>query len=442
MFDFTKQVILPNSLQKKYQVARAILHLFFLFIIVFIAYEILFPIVSLTFSLDNPTSKTNNLIMPVITRTNAFPENGKLLANDTLLDNANPIGQFAKADVTLVKGKNGKSIDNAKVEISRSYQAFRYPLGEPVGFKDGTLLTTATDGAYYIVSDGKLRKFSNTDIILKFGYPKDAFITVQASDLKYNQLGAAITNNDTYPADTLFVINNNHYQLQDGKLLPFVSTQAFLTNFDNVAAIAKNDDFFASYPASEQMLGFADGTLVSIDFAVYIVSELKKYPVMNPETFVAMGFNWDDIIAINQNEISIYEKQKQFTHDDPHPNGTIFVDQKTSQHFIVENETKRPILSDPIVKTYSKQKPVLANLEGLEKGTSCTLKKQLFNANSFTCSLPLDEMTTFPGNDYQIKMTSPVDTTLNTISLTFSTPVTPNNMMISLGKIKAKIINR
>lgn len=441
MFDLTKEIKLQPELKMKYSVARALLYIIFLIIVFDVSYHILFPTVPLDFSISNPTSNKNTLVAPRTSKTGEFLTKGKLAANDTLIDNANPIGQFSKADITIIVKNNAKNIDNIPLKINKAYQAFRYPLGDPIGFKDGSLLTTP-DGAYYIVSDGMLHKFSSTDIILKLGYPKSSFSDVRVSDLKYNKLSDDITDTSTYPNGTLFAINESYYQLKDGQLIPFVSVQAFLTQFDPASAIAKNSDFLNTYPVSEALLGFADGTLVSSDISVYILSHGKKYPIRNPETFVSMGFNWNDVIPISQSELNIYEKQKQFTHDDPHPDGTLFLDQKTNSYFVIENGLKRPITSSAIIKTYSKQKPVIADLQGVEKNASCILKKQFLSSDTFKCSVSLKDLTGFVGNDYQIAATFPLNVDLSTINITFSTPMTWGSMRDSLSTIKTKIISK
>ncbi|KKP96324.1 MAG: hypothetical protein US25_C0074G0002 [Candidatus Moranbacteria bacterium GW2011_GWE1_36_7] len=441
MLDLTKEIQLEPIFRKKYIIARILLHVIFFIVAFFVLYNILFAVVTLDFSFENPILNKNTNLNPHISTGRELPKDGKFLANETLLDNASPIGEFSKASVTFSSTENNSAVENISVTINKSYQALRYPTGSPLGFKNGSLLTTP-DGSYYMVSDGALRKFSNTDTIVKLGYPKSAFLEISKDDLKYNRIGNEINDTLSYPNDTIFAIGDTYFQLKDGRLFPFISVQAFLTQFDQTIAIAKSKDFFQTNPVAEKFIGFADGTLASYDVSVYILSKGKSYPIMNPETFLAMGFKWEDIIPINQNELGAYEKQKQFTHNDPHPDGTIFFDEKNEKYFLIENGKKLPITNQSIIKTYSKQKPVIINTEGLEKFSSCTLKKKLFNDGTFTCDIPLEDLNNFIGNDYQIKTTFPNATKLSTFSIKFSTPMTWNSMRNSLSKIKTKIINR
>ncbi|HBI33726.1 MAG TPA: hypothetical protein DEA43_00155 [Candidatus Moranbacteria bacterium] len=441
MFDLTKNVTLEPALQKRYTVLRALLHFVFLIAMFFILYRILFPIVPLNFSMNTPNSNKNTLVSPRLNQTGGFPVEKSIGSNETLIFNANPIGQFSKANISFTLEKNSNNIENTLVKISKSYQAFFFPIGKPADFKDGTLLTTSA-GEYYIVSDGLLRKFSSTNIILDLGYPKSAFVEVSQDDLKLNKTGDEITNAENYPNDTLFVIDDNFYRLKNQQLSPFVSARAFLTQFDMTSAIVKDKDFLSRYPVSETYLGFADGTLVSSAESVFILSEEKSYPIENDVTFLAMGFAWNDVIAVTSNELGIYKKQKQFTRNSAHPNGTIFIDQETNNHFIIKDEKKRPINSPALVKTYAKQKPITASTAQAAKESVCTLEKKMLSSNTYQCDVPLEDLTPLTGNDYQISTTFSKNAKVNTIDTTFSTPMTFHSLRNSLSTIKNKLKNR
>jgi hypothetical protein len=441
IFDLTKEIKLQPSLQKKYDTARIILHVVFVFAMLFVAYRILFPIVPLDFNLATPDANKNTLVAPRLGQTNKFPPKRTIRTNETLLFNANPEGQFSDANISFVLGKNTADLESTEIKIRKSYQAFFYPTGDPVGFPNATLLST-TDANYYLVSNGLLRKFSNPKVILSLGYPKSAFINVSTDDLKYNKIGEDITDSNTYPDDTLFAIDNTYYQLKKQQLSPFVSAQAFLSQFDATSAIAKDNDFFVRYPISEASMGFADGTLASSADSVYILSEDKSYPIENEITFAALGFDWGNVIPISADELGAYKKQKQFTNNSPHPNGTILIDQKEIKYFIIKDGKKLPIDNAAIIKTFSKQKPISANLNTAEKEFSCALQRKTFSSNTYSCNISLANFTSFVGNDYQIAATFPSDATLNTIDVTFSTPLTFDSLKNSLSVIKTKLKNR
>ena len=130
--------------------------------------------------------------------------------------------------------------------------------------------------------------------------------------MRYNEIGNTITDASSYPDGSLFAIGDTYYQMQNQKLVPFVSTRAFFSQFETNQSIIKNDDFLKNYPVSDDQLGFAEGTLASFEQSVFILSEGKSYPVADAETFVQMGFDWNNVVALDSEELNIYKKQKQF----------------------------------------------------------------------------------------------------------------------------------
>lgn len=440
MFDLTKNIQLEPQLRKKYFIARILLYIIFLAIVLFTFDRILFPSVSFIFDFSNPNSSKNTLGLSLATSQSNTLSKGSVIANENMAFDANPSGIFSRATISLTANSNSKNMGNDSVIIRKSYEAFFYPTGNPVGFRDGTLLVM--DNYYYIVSDGVLRKFSNTSLITQLGYSKDSFMPVYQDDLKYNKPGDDITDATEYPDDTLFIIGDTYYQLKDQQLSPFVSANAFLSQFDTNQAIIKTADFLNQYKLSETSLGFADGTLASVAPSVFILSEGKSYPISNADTFVRMGFDWNNVVPINSEELGIYEKQKQFTINQPHPDGTLFLDQKTNEYFVIQDGEKHPIESATIVKTYAKQKPVLADLEESNNSISCQLKKSwtLFNNNAYNCTVPLDSLNNFIGNDFRIDVKFADNAKITDINTNFSTSLDWTNLHSALSKIKGNLI--
>jgi hypothetical protein len=441
IFDLTKEIHLDKKLRKQYTILRASLHVVFLLTMLFVMYRILFPIVPLDFLMDTPNSIKNTLASMHLEKTGQFPEKKNVPANDSLVFSANPVGHFSKASITFTTEKNSADVENANVKIQKSYQAFFYPTGGPMGFKDASLLSTP-DAKYYFVSNGKIRKFANIDIIVKLGYPKSAFVDVSLDDIKLNKAGDDIVSTEQYPDDTLFAIDDVYYQLKNEQLFAFISPQAFLSQYDGVSAIAKKTDFLSRYPVSETLLGFRDGILVSSADSVFILSQGKSYPIENAETFLSLGFAWEDVTPVSANELSIYAKQKQFTNNFPHPDGTIFLDKKANQYFIIKNKQKLTLSSDAIIKAYSKQKPILASISDAKTEISCKLQKNIFQSNTYSCEASLESLSSFIGNGYQVTTAFPKNITITTVNATFSTPISLDSFKTSLSIIKTRIQNR
>jgi len=227
------------------------LYAIFLAIVFFTLYRILFPSISLVFSFSNINSPKNTLNLTTATLKSDTLTKGSVAANNVLSFDAHPYGNFSHVVIELTINKNSKITKDASLTIHKSYEAFFYPTGDSVGFRDGTLL--AVKDTYYMVSDGVLRKFLNASIAMQLGYSKDSFMQVSQDDLKYNKAGSDIADATAYPDDTLFSVGDTYYQLKDQQLAPFVSTNAFLSQFDANQAITKNADFLNQYKLSEHL---------------------------------------------------------------------------------------------------------------------------------------------------------------------------------------------
>jgi len=68
------------------------------------------------------------------------------------------------------------------------------------GFKDGTLLKNSDD--YYLVSDGKLRKFKDGHMLSVLGFSSDSFQEITTNELDYNEQGDNISDIANYPNDS------------------------------------------------------------------------------------------------------------------------------------------------------------------------------------------------------------------------------------------------
>ncbi|HOW60400.1 MAG TPA: hypothetical protein P5548_02375 [Candidatus Moranbacteria bacterium] len=438
MFDLTEEIKLENYLRKKYLIAKFFLYLFFLIGTLFILNRIIFPLISFSLSFDNINSPKNTLDLSSTMSQAEAIKKGFVKNNEDMIFTASPLGNFSYSTIKLKTSKDSENIEGTSIKIRRSYEAFFYPTGDPVGFRNGTLLFA--NGSYYIISGDALRKFSNNNIVEQLGYSKDSFLNVSLDDLKYNKNGADITDANIYPDDTFFNIGDTYYQLKNRQLFPFVSAGAFLSKFESGQAIIKNDDFLNRYKISETYLGFTDGTLASLAPSVFFLSEEKSYPISNAETFVKKGFNWDDVIQINSEELSIYKKQKQFTYNQPHPDGTLFLDRKTNTYFIIKDKQKRPIESLAVAKTYSKQKPVIVDSEESETIVSCQLKKVFFPKNTYECDAMLNSMNNFIGIDFQIDLKFANNAKINNASITFFTAKNFDNFMAFLSGTKTSLI--
>lgn len=429
---------LPQKWQRIAIGLRIVLFLIFISVTIYISYAILFPSRTFEFFFRTPGALKNTLVEP--RNTSGAINKGNLLANETLYFNTNLVGDFSHATVYLKLEKKSNPLESGTINVRKSFRAFFFPQEEDMPFPDGTLLSV--DNAYYIVSQGKLREFKNSQIMQTLGFSSQMFAEVLSESLQTTPAGEEI-NQAQYPEGTYFLINEDYYQLLGGTLKKFISENAFLSKADSRQAVKATEDIFEKLPLSEEYLGFRDGKLVSSNESVFILSKGKYYPIDNTLTFQAMGLSWDDVLPISAEELSAYEKQKLFTQDQPHPDGIVMTDKKTNNSFIIDNGKKRLLPNQVLANSYLRgATPVFVDSDSLTINAECKISK-LFNPfnKEYQCEIPIDKIHEFAGNDYQFELLSNKDIRLNYASATLHKVIGKDNFTSSLSEIKGRIRN-
>jgi hypothetical protein len=434
MFDFTKEIELDKKGYSLYRKLQIILYLGAFFLSIYLAYLVIFPNLFFTFSFLNPDSSKNTIVNPRLTN-NIFPKKGKI--EKEVLFNANLSEDYSKAKVNFVLNKKSPSFDAPVIYARKSYQNLFYPDGNPIGFKDGSLLKNSRD--YYIISEGALRKFSNINVLLAMGYSQDNFQEISENDLQYNLAGQDINENDPYPDSTLFIIDDNYYILEDQTLKKFVSDNAFLSNYDSIQAIPKNITFLNNYPLSEDLMGFANGTIIAHDISAYIISGNEILPINNIRTFESKGFDWNDVINVGSDEIAIYTKGKLFTIDSPHPDGSILKTANDSSYYIISDFQKHLLPTEHIAFSWLRKNPIFVSEKSLQVEADCTPEKSIFNSNSYSCDIPLDIFENLIGTSYEFKLQSNGKIELDFININFKKNIDIKNFKSFFREIFIRI---
>ncbi len=418
---------------------QVLLYLTFLAGAAYFSYLLFFPTQSFDFFFRTPQATKNTVIRPR-NENNKSAENGQVKQGETLIfdtPSENLAVNFSQAAITLVPEKGYSFLLQGTITVRKSFQAFFYPLGEPIGFKDGNLITASQN--YYIVSQGHLRKFASLRILNSLGYKPEMFQEVSNEELLYNEKGDDIASAENYPDGALFKISEDYYQFKNGQLHKFVSTQAFLSNFDGREAIPETEQFLNRYAVSEDLLGFQGGTLLSSAGAVFVVNNGTLAPIGDEIIFASMGYDWADVMPATEEELAIYKKSKIFTVASSHPDGTIFSEKETGNYYIIDNGTKREIKGEHILKSYLRNTPILVDAKGLDAKSSCTVGKKFSIFTEYDCAVPLNGINTLAGNDYQFEMKLGSDLKINALNVTFSRALTWQNLRLTLSDIKKKL---
>jgi len=439
MFDLTKEVSLEERDLKAYRLLRLALYLFSLLAFFYAGFLIMFPTQTFVFSFLNPDASSNTITRP---RNNAGTpiRNGKINADDDLYFDASLVGNYSKAKLTFELSKKAEGLGSGDLQAVRSFQSFLYPQGQPLGFKDGTLIKNGQN--YYIVSGGELHKFQNLSLADSLGFPEKAFIEASEADLAFNGLGSPIVDNRNFPEASIFKIGDEFYFLRNNNLQKFISSEAHFSHFSTGQALEKEESFLARYNVSENPIGFSDGSLISYADAVYVISEGKAFPIESSITFEAAGYNWDDVIPVSADQISFYKKSKLFTLKDPHPSGTIFVTAEEGKFYIINNGKKNFLPTPNIAYSWLRGNPILVSETGSSVPIFCDeLKKEFLALRSYSCEMEIGALKNITGKDYEFKARFKNTTEFDRIRIKFKKTVTADNLRRSISEILSRIRN-
>lgn len=432
MIDFTKQIPLEKNIYKTYRKLQMLLYFFAFLLSAYIAYLILFPSAYFSFDFSSPNSEKNSITYPKDSQ-GQFADHGKVSINEKMIFDTALSGKYEKAKMQLIMDEQSENPSGFEIQAKKSYQAFLYPDGDNLNFKDGTLLSY--NKIYYIASNGKLRNFSDEKIVDKMGYNLSAFISASETDLKYNQIGDPITESSSYPDNTIFKIDGDYYMLYSEKLRKFISQNVYLSQYNEDISVSKDKSLLEKYPQEESQIGFSDGTLLGYGISAFIVSSGKLLPVNNAVTFITMGYSWDDIKQASTDEISFYEKDKLFNINDAHPNGTILYAKDVGKNYMIENGKRRPIPTDAILKSWQKNKPVLVSSKSLNTIENCYLKKEVLASRAYSCDVTLEKINIFLSNNYEFYLNSGQEIEIDFINVTFKKQVSWENFRSTVSDI-------
>jgi len=269
--------------------------------------------------------------------------------------------------------------------------------------------------------------------ILSFGTPNDKNNTLHYDGTENKQALFSAYSDENFSNIHLQVISDkNSPSLQGGEISIRKTYKAF------AYPLAAQP---ASLPAvSLENSSLANGTLLSFNNSVFAVVDGKVMPFDNPFTFLSLGYSWDDVAPATEDEIGLYQRDKLFTIDRPHPNGTIFHARDTGKYYLVNNGQKQEILKDDILKANLKNHPIAVDEKSLDFDLNCELKKNLWPFNSYSCSIPVENLAQFLGNDYQVSIDGVDVKNINQVDLTFSRNANWSNMRDTLSDIKHKAL--
>ena len=185
--------------------------------------------------------------------------------------------------------------------------------------------------------------------------------------------------------------------------------------------------------------GFSDGALVSYGDSAYVLSGGKSYPIDNADTFIAHGYDWNDVVPIGPDQLADYKKDKLFTLLSPHPNGTIVVTDD-DQWYEIRNGQKHPLIfKDPSVRP--KKNPIVVSARSLQIADKCELKKKPLTADTYACEIPVADLQPLIGMDYEFSVAIDSDIKIDNLNVRFTKDLTPANLRNKISEMVFRVKN-
>ena len=372
---------IPASWQQRYLFLRFVMYFLCIVMAVLLASRFFFPTITQNFDFRSPESSKNMLLAPRSPE-NTPRTNGKIESGGTLVTDTAVVGDFSLVTVTAVLEKKSALPETLSVSLRRSYQSFLYPSGEPV------------------------------------------------SD---------------FPNETIMRAGDTYYLLRDDTLFPFVSEQAYLSRFPKERAFIVTDTtpFFVRFSVSDTWFGFRVGTLLSNANGVFVVvSETEVRPIGSADIFLSLGYNFADVIPVNEEELGVYQQGRILLLGAPHPDGTVLHDPTTDDYFLIQKGTKKPLLPgiyrDFLLETIH---PIIVSSQASTETVRCILTPTIFHS-AFSCTTPITTLIPGFGNDFELRMDSASAIDLNTLSVSFETAKNRQNILTLLSQMKQRLLAR
>ncbi|TRZ78226.1 hypothetical protein D4R87_01155 [bacterium] len=220
--------------------------------------------------------------------------------------------------------------------------------GEIMRYKNDSLLVL--NNTVFVLEDGTRRGITSPQLFEKLGYKWENIIEMAPSEEEIYQVGEI----KRYPEDTLVMETGilTAYRINNNERQPFTNGEIFLNlgyKFEDLIEISKTE--IALYREGE-IVKYSDGTLLqpASDPGVYIIENGKKRGFKSPNEFFGGGYKWEDIVVLKQDDLSNYQ------------NATVAVadDIQTSKHTNIQTDTTgdlpvaglvTPVLEDTDIQT-------------------------------------------------------------------------------------------
>lgn len=177
-----------------------------------------------------------------------------------------------------------------------------------------------------------------------------------------------------YPDGTLLQVDGQAgiWLIENGKRRPFLNKSAFLSNYDSDKVIKATTTDLEKYSIGAP-IKYSNYSLIKMPSGgIYLLVDNVKHPIASRDVFRNLGFNPEELIDGDEDDVKWYPKGSPITLEKAYPQGALLRDPETKGVWYVENGIKSPIWSKDIMMSRFSGRPVMQSsieeLELYEKG--------------------------------------------------------------------------
>lgn len=136
----------------------------------------------------------------------------------------------------------------------------------------------------------------------------------------------ADANSINFPNGILLKATNNPkvYYIENGKRRSIESPNMLRSQFRWEDLVVSTPVEVDAIPIGTQMT-YRDGSLLSNNGAVYVISDGARRPIESASTFLQKGYKWSNVIAVSDDELAPHPQGSMLTAGDKHPNGSLLL---------------------------------------------------------------------------------------------------------------------
>lgn len=210
----------------------------------------------------------------------------------------------------LLANFDEKKIINVPASSLAAYEA-----GSVIKYPEGALVQSP-GGTIYIIVRGERRGLVSRKVFNKIGYNPEEVINLSWNEINALTEGEPINEQSIFPTGTLLQIRETGgiVYIEDGVRHPIWAPEILRSQFKNRLFIPASLKEIDSYQLGDPVK-FKDGELVTAQEtgSVYVIANGQKRPFDSAETFVALGYRWDNVIHTSLKALDIHPTGKKIT---------------------------------------------------------------------------------------------------------------------------------